>query len=241
MERCSACLFALDLKNEISYCFCEICKTQKLCLICLTRKKIPFCPECTKTLENSKETDTIKGGGKECIECGNVWGLTYCELCTHFYCAKCIRFDHSCSECLTKGCGVRSTRVCSKQQCFARKKIHQKEECERTCSRICQECNSIVRLYGPGENKCAIPGCSLVYVCSRCEILSNYNDYKKPYCVNHTSMSLCRCCKLYYPYDLSLGYGFVRILILLGKMFANLRAVGGVSKRLERWLKTLLL
>lgn len=234
IERCSTCLFALDLKNEASYCFCEICKTQKLCSICLTRKKIPFCPECTKTIENTKEKDTNKGeGGEECIECGNVYGLTRCELCTHFYCVKCIKFDHTCYECHTKGCGMQYKRICSKQQCFTRNKIHQREECEKTCSRICLRCDSTVFLFGPEKNKCAVPVCPLVYVCNRCEILSNYYNYEKPYCINHTSIRLCRCCKLYYPYDLSFGYGSIKILILLGKNAHEFACCGRCLKKIR--------
>jgi hypothetical protein len=155
--------------------------------------------------------------GEECIECGNVYGLLNCGVCTHFYCAKCIKFDHSCFECQLQGCEVQYTRICSKQQCFTRNKIHQKEECEKICSRICYRCNHTVLLFGPEDHKCAVSGCSLVYVCLRCEILASYYSYKKPYCVYHTSAGMCNCCKRYYPCDPSIGYGYIRILILLGR------------------------
>jgi hypothetical protein len=170
--------------------------------------------------------------GEECIECGNVYGLTCCDLCTHFYCVKCIKFDHSCFECQTEGCAMQDAIPCLKHQCFTRKKIHQQEECEKMCFRICQKCNCIVRLSGPEENKCAVLGCPLICVCLRCEILSNYYNYKKPYCINYTSVRLCRCCKLYYPYDLSLGYGSIRILILLGRNVQEFACCGKCLKKI---------
>jgi hypothetical protein len=78
----------------------------------------------------------------------------------------------------------------------------------------CKKCNKEILAFGPNAKKCPVSTCTSVAGCHYCN--DTVQSPKGIYCRWHTSAGLCGGCNQRYPLDSALGYGRLKILILLG-------------------------
>jgi hypothetical protein len=216
-EGCSICFFNLDLKNG-AFSTCVICERLKLCPRCSIIEELPICLECKHSQLNAQENKK-KQKLDPCCKCESVWQTHVCQECKNRYCSECdIPYAHVCIRCSVSECtrpSVPKKTCCGKRWCHVCISRHQTTDCERTLFRICIQCKGKVLLFGPDEFKCPVVDCHLKYGCPTCCILARYKR-RGIYCHYHTSPGNCPGCHSPYPLDSALGYGYVKILILLG-------------------------
>lgn len=210
-DLCARCFFVLDMGNS-GFALCESCGTAKLCPRCAVAD-CSICLECKSTdLRASKET-------MACKVCETLSAASsLCHQCKVVYCENCFgdAMVHDCIKCSYLTCITRSVSLCCDRKlctkCYER---HQRLDCANVLFYHCPTCHSKVLTFGPERTRCPVVGCVLRYGCQskRGDILDSLRGV---YCQPHTSKGLCSGCRLPYALDPALGYGDVRIVILLG-------------------------
>lgn len=220
-ERCSACFFSLTTSIN-AFTLCEVCRNSKLCTRCSIMDDLVLCPSC-KSIEiqaaNEFESKTQKL--IPCITCHSVWNVSECGKCTHSYCGKCstILAGHACFRCTSPGCITAYDYLCcDRHLCVTCYNRHIVTDCAQRLFYMCWKCKEKVLTFGPAQGKCPVVDCTFKYGCvtRKCNILAWFAPMGT-YCQHHTSENNCPGCKLPYPLDSALGYGDVKIHILLGK------------------------
>lgn len=217
-HQCSNCSFELDLEHE-AFAFCDVCQLAKLCPQCVISAEIvPMCLDCQKTqMTEWGERESKLQKMSRCPICSSIYNVKKpCQLCKKEYCNKCDEsIHHTCFKCFTQNCSRRFFhRCCEENRCVPCHARHKGLDCKLTMYIRCKKCNKEILAFGPNAKKCPVSTCTSVAGCPHC--INTIKSTKGIYCRWHTSAAACGGCNQRYPLDSALGYGCLKILILLG-------------------------
>jgi len=257
MSACSNCGFLIDEKTG-GFAHCEVCQVSILCTRCVIMQDISICTECEKSQtvlsqqveeeriqkeKEKEEKERLEKEKKKCNPCGKEYDLQECRKCGYDYCDSCRSNveKHVCAKCEKLLCKKAWTeKCCNHELCDVCYKAHLITDCYNTCYYTCSGCSHRISTFGQRDTfKCPVLFCPNVYGCMitrNCGV----NVLKRGiYCVDHTSKTLCPGCKSRYALDN--GYGFVRILSLLGSKVGRREYCGPCLKRIRALVESILI
>jgi hypothetical protein len=261
MLSCSNCEFEVD-QSTGGFAHCDVCQVSILCTRCVIMQDISICTKCEKSqtilsqqLEEERiqkekeqekerlEKERKKADKLKCYPCGKEYDLQECRKCGYDYCDSCRSSveKHVCAKCdklLCKKTWVE--KCCNHQLCETCYANHRITDCYKTCYYTCSGCSHIIMKFDQSETfKCPVLFCPKVYGCIRSANCGVSVKKRGIYCVDHTSKTICPGCKLRYALDN--GYGFVKILSLLGSKVRRREYCGPCLGRIRTLVESILI
>lgn len=238
---CSKCSFVLDIQNG-AFATCDSCHAIKFCPQCVISAAdgIIICETCQKSQE---ERVTKLQKISQCMICernrqrGYIYTCSHCKQ--HYYCQNCYE-KHACFRCSVHGCPNRyGYFCCDKRWCNACRVDHRRLECKELVYITCTRCKGKMVAFGPKSKKCPVLTCTSLAGCSNCDMI---RSPKGVYCRWHTSTKNCEgLCKRRYALDTALGFGYLKVLILLGGTVHTKDCCGACLQRMRALIESVLI